>query len=331
MARPIATAKTTLSCSVPVATKELLETKSKAYNKTMSDLVDKLIVEAFSPKSGLAKRLEADRAAASKLHTKTSSDLARALQAAETQADVSIEFAEQEAERAMSLARQEAKRTVDLARQEYSRLLLESETEHNDKTVAADAAWEGSIQAFLLQHFDCTEEAVRLTNRWLFNKGILAARDRFGVWNSCGGVFKSVFSYMYNPLMQDKLAAADLAASTDMYSVSTDVFSYLASCYDNSLDLLYNAFDTATVEDATFFTFCSEADKLYGSQLMAHFQDRIAIEENAKKALVGQAKFEEDNIAMKLRNGWTLSLILEDKNEVWLHKTAARLMALETK
>jgi hypothetical protein len=259
----------------------------------MSDLVDRLIVECFSPKKGLAKRLETDKATALKLNAKK---------------------------------KLEASRLVERAELEAQRLIEEADSELQEAIKAAESSWEGSIQSFLLRHLT-TEETVakkELTNRWLFDNYIFAAKDRFDEWKSCGGVCDSMSSYMYNPLIKDKLLAADIAADTSMYSVSTDVVSYLASCYDNSLDKLYAAFDSATVADGVFFKYCNEADKLYGSKLLAHFADRITREERAAAEVARVSKV-VDNHLTRL----TLKDIAEDlRSDLAIRNEAQRRIDL---
>lgn len=57
MTRKIKAAKGLLSLSVSIAARELLISKSTETGASMSELADKLIVEAFRTKRGLAKRI----------------------------------------------------------------------------------------------------------------------------------------------------------------------------------------------------------------------------------------------------------------------------------
>jgi hypothetical protein len=328
MARPISSVtKTALNCSVSLSSKELLEAKSKAYGKSMSDLVDRLIVECFSPKKGLAKRLESDKSAAVKLNTETKSEAARDSDSKKLEACRLLEAAKLEAGRLLEAAELEASRLFTSSELEYSRISAEADLELKEAIDLAESSWGGSIQSMLLEQFTgtCTQENLEFVNRWLFDNRILAAKDKQGSWNSCGSCWRAAHSYMTSTMIKDKLLAADLAAEAETYELPEEAFSYLASCYDNDLEALFTAYDSPK-DSPSFYRYCKETDELYGTKLLEHMpdygSDLIKFEQLAKAEAATELVMDNH-----LANDWTLELLLKDEGMKKFHVAAAKRLA----
>jgi len=255
-------AKTTLSIAVPLESRELLETKAKQSGQTMSDLVDKLIRKAFGVKHGLARRV-ADRKA----------QINSELESMEVQLLIEAEQARQ---KNSDLVKQELAKLESALKQEIDRIglaTIRANKEAAFKLLEVSKEWEDSMQAMLLK--TCPPDAkpenwdVDFMSRWLFDRRVIGTKAKNGQTYSFDRLPWGPNSFMVSPMIPDKLMAADLAAEAEVFELSTQAYEHMLSCYSNSPDAMYAAFDSPcnSPQVAEFWAFLKESDRLFGSDL----------------------------------------------------------------
>ena len=138
-----------------------------------------------------------------------------------------------------------------------------------------DREWSGSMQAMLLKTCPPGDKPESWNSedisRWLFDRRVIGskARGENGRHYSYDKLAEGPKSFMASTMLPDKLMAADLAAEEELYELSAQAYDYVLSCYGNSPDAMYDAFNLPVnlPESRQFGAYLVEADKLFGTEL----------------------------------------------------------------
>lgn len=286
MGRPIKSGKRLLSANVTDEARALLETKAEQTKSTMSDVLDKLIKKAFSPKRGLASRVAKAKADADVLLEQEQFSINASLASFSASIAIQLSAAEADAEAKLSNARAEAESKLSAAKADADAKLSHAKYSAQDAIRAAEKEWADSLQAMLVsaseRNWLSKEHYLQHVSRWLFDRRVLAVQDRFDRWRVGVGLGGAMLTYMQSGMLPDKLQAADLAAESPTIELSEEVFDYmLASLYAGDADEFFSEYckqDTTLIKLGESVSHTGFLDKLKATSLLfASARELIAV------------------------------------------------------
>lgn len=200
----------------------------------MSELVDKLISEAFSPKKGLAKRLDKEYTEAERRFAEAAVAIERQLAEAKSNAELGLAEAKIKADKLVADARLSAEQQLSDEKARLAQLYADF-----------DAEWGGSLQAALRElcpKNKPSEWDLKALSRWLFDRRVFVVEQENKRRVSMGRISQGPVSFLTCARLPDRSMAEDLAAEAMMWDVSPDAFDLMLSLFNYDRDAMFEAF-----------------------------------------------------------------------------------------